>query len=80
MKFIIHTKKTKYAPAEREDQKTILNAGDYIDQQLYNALVEKYPNSKFNLNMVRTFKETHGFVGNSGGPVKSNIRQPLSSV
>jgi rod shape-determining protein MreB len=56
-----------------EDQKTVLNAGDYIDQQLYNALVEKYPDSTFNMNMVRTFKENHGFVGNSSGPINVDI-------
>jgi len=45
-----------------EDQKTILNAGDYIDDQLFSYLIEKYPNSKFNKNMVRLFKEKFSFV------------------
>jgi rod shape-determining protein MreB len=49
-------------PSE-EDQKTILTAGDYIDEQLYSYLNEKYPNSKFNKNMVRLFKEQYSFVG-----------------
>jgi rod shape-determining protein MreB len=48
-------------PSE-EDQRTILTAGDYIDEQLYNYLIEKYPNSKFNKNMVRQFKEKFSFV------------------
>lgn len=48
-------------PAE-EDQKTIMTAGDYIDDQLYSYLSEKYPNSKFNKNMVRQFKEQYSFV------------------
>ena len=48
-------------PAE-EDQKTILTAGDYIDEQLFSYLSEKYPNSKFNKNMVRLFKEQYSFV------------------
>lgn len=48
-------------PSE-EDQKTILTAGDYIDEQLFNSLIEKYPNSKFNKNMVRIFKEQFSFV------------------
>ena len=48
-------------PSE-EDQKTILTAGDYIDEQLFNSLIEKYPNSKFNKNMVRQFKEKFSFV------------------
>ena len=48
-------------PSE-EDQRTILTAGDYIDEQLFNYLIEKYPNSKFNKNMVRQFKEKFSFV------------------
>lgn len=48
-------------PSE-EDQRTIFTAGDYIDEQLFNYLIEKYPNSKFNKNMVRQFKEKFSFV------------------
>ncbi|MHB8881807.1 MAG: MamK family actin-like protein [Thermodesulfovibrionales bacterium] len=48
-------------PSE-EDQKTILAAGDYIDDQLYSYLIEKYPGSRFNKNMVRQFKEQYSFV------------------
>lgn len=59
-------------PAE-EDQRTILTAGDYIDNQLYKLLSEKYPSSAFNLNMVRQFKEQHSFVGHVKGQVKVQI-------
>jgi rod shape-determining protein MreB len=48
-------------PSE-EDQKTILTAGDYIDEQLFSGILQRYPNSKFNKNMVRQFKEKHSFV------------------
>ncbi|NLT65413.1 MAG: hypothetical protein GXX84_02275 [Acidobacteria bacterium] len=48
-------------PSE-EDQKTIFTAGDYVDEQLYSLLLQKYPNSKFNRNMVRQFKEQFSFV------------------
>jgi rod shape-determining protein MreB len=48
-------------PSE-EDQKTILTAGDYIDDQLFSYLSEKYPNARFNKNMVRQFKEQYSFV------------------
>ena len=53
-----------------EDQKTILTAGDYIDEQLFSYLNEKYPNSYFNKNMVRKYKEQYSFVG----AVKSEIQ------
>jgi rod shape-determining protein MreB and related proteins len=45
------------------DQKTILTAGDYVDEQLCSYLSEKYPESRFTVNMVRQFKEKHSFVG-----------------
>jgi rod shape-determining protein MreB len=59
-------------PAE-EDQKTILTAGDYIDDQLFSYLTEKYPNSKFNKNMVRQFKEEHSFVRDVPDDMKVEI-------
>jgi rod shape-determining protein MreB len=49
-------------PSE-EDQRTILTAGDYIDQQLFTLLEERYPQADFNLNMIRRFKEQYSFVG-----------------
>jgi rod shape-determining protein MreB and related proteins len=56
-----------------DDQRTILSAGDYIDQQLYNFLAEKFPTADFNKNMVRHFKEQHGFVGQINGTVRVEI-------
>jgi rod shape-determining protein MreB len=46
-----------------DDQRTIVMAGDYIDQQLYSLIKEKYPQSNFNVNMVRLYKEKYAFVG-----------------
>jgi rod shape-determining protein MreB len=59
-------------PAE-EDQKTILTAGDYIDDQLFSYMKEKYPNSTFNKNMVRQFKEQYSFVGEIPGEIQVEI-------
>jgi rod shape-determining protein MreB len=59
-------------PAE-EDQKTLLMAGDHVDEQLYSYLSEKYPNARFNLNMVRQYKENFSFVGENPGDVKVEI-------
>jgi rod shape-determining protein MreB len=59
-------------PSE-EDQKTILAAGDYIDEQLFSYLNEKYPNSKFNKNMVRQFKERYSFVGETSDEIKVEL-------
>jgi len=59
-------------PAE-EDQRTVLTAGDYIDQQLFSLLEERYPKADFNLNMVRRFKEKHSFVGKRDKDVEVEI-------
>jgi rod shape-determining protein MreB len=59
-------------PSE-EDQKTILSAGDNIDEQLFSYLTEKYPNSKFNRNMVRQFKEQFSFVRDTPDDIRVEI-------
>ncbi|HWR97260.1 MAG TPA: MamK family actin-like protein [Candidatus Methanoperedens sp.] len=56
-------------PAE-EDQRTLLQAGDYIDDQLFSYLQERYPRSTFNKNMVRQWKEQFSFVGDSPEEIK----------
>jgi rod shape-determining protein MreB len=56
-------------PAE-EDQRSILMAGDYVDEQLLKLLSEKHPEADFSLNTVRKFKEKHGFAGDSKRRVK----------
>lgn len=56
-----------------EDQKTILTAGDYIDEQFFSYLSEKYPGSKFNVNMVRQFKEKHSFVGKPNAVIQVEL-------
>jgi len=59
-------------PSE-EDQRTIFTAGDYIDEQLFNYLIEKCPNSKFNKNMVRQFKERFSFVREIDEPIRVEL-------
>jgi rod shape-determining protein MreB len=56
-------------PSE-EDQRTLLQAGDYIDDQLFSYLQERYPRSTFNRNMVRQWKEQFSFVGESPEEIK----------
>ncbi|MHB8790823.1 MAG: MamK family actin-like protein [Desulfobulbaceae bacterium] len=56
-----------------EDQRTVLTAGDYIDQQLFNFLDERFPHSDFNLNMVRRFKEEFSFIGEPERAIKVDI-------
>ncbi|MBA4372785.1 MAG: hypothetical protein C0402_07955 [Thermodesulfovibrio sp.] len=56
-----------------DDQKTILTAGDYVDDQLFSYLVEKYPSARFNKNMVRQFKEQYSFVKDMAEDIQVEI-------
>ena len=56
-----------------DDQRTLVTAGDYIDEHLFAMLKEKYPDSDFNLNMVRKFKEQHSYVGKAKGKIEVEI-------
>ena len=56
-----------------DDQRTTVSAGDYIDQKLFDMLKEKYPESDFNINMVRGWKEEFSFVGANKGKIEVDI-------
>jgi len=47
---------------EQQDQITLDEAGDFIDEKLSTLIHKKYPKAQFNVNMVRALKERHGFV------------------
>jgi rod shape-determining protein MreB len=46
-----------------EDQRTISNAGDWLDEQLARLIRERYPQAQFSIHMVREWKERSSFVG-----------------
>jgi rod shape-determining protein MreB and related proteins len=58
-----------------EDQRSLSTAGDYVDQQLFKLLSDKYPQADFTLTMVRRFKEKFGFVG--AGAKKIEVEIPV---
>jgi len=47
---------------EEEDQITLDEAGDHVDELLSQLIQEKYPDAQFTVNMIRKLKERHGFV------------------
>ena len=49
-------------PAE-DDQRTLPNAGDAIDQRLFKSLQERHPQAQFSIHTVRSWKEKFSFVG-----------------
>ena len=46
-----------------DEQRTLPNAGDAIDQRLFSSLQERYPHAQFTIHAVRAWKEKHSFVG-----------------
>jgi len=46
-----------------EDQRTLPQAGDWVDEQLQRMIGEHYPAARFSIHMVREWKEKHSFVG-----------------
>ncbi len=56
-----------------EDQRTLPNAGDWVDEQLKTLLGEHHPGLAVSIHTVREWKESHGFVGNTKGPVTVTV-------
>src|SRR5574341_940115 len=46
-----------------EDQRTVPNAGDSIDEQLEKLIRERHPEAQFSIHMIRQGKERWSFVG-----------------
>jgi len=46
-----------------EDQKTLPNAGDSIDEQFVKLIRERHPDAQFSIHMLREWKEKWSFVG-----------------
>ncbi len=58
---------------QQEDQITLDQAGDYVDEKLLGQTREKYPEAQFNVNMVRSLKEQYGFVSNNADRVTARF-------
>jgi rod shape-determining protein MreB len=52
-----------------EDQRTLTNAGDSVDEHLATLLRNKMPDGRFSIYMVRDWKEKGSFVGEPKDPV-----------
>ena len=52
-----------------EDQRTLTQAGDFVDEQLARLLRERHPQAQFSIHMVRGWKEESSFVGETKTPV-----------
>lgn len=52
-----------------EDQRTLPNAGDSVDEQLSKLVRERYPEAQVSAHMIREWKEGNSFVGKPKGRV-----------
>ncbi|MGH7825308.1 MAG: rod shape-determining protein [Candidatus Binatia bacterium] len=56
-----------------DDQRTLHNAGDWIDEQLAKLLRERHPDAQFSIHMIREWKERWSFVGEPKTRVAVNV-------
>lgn len=56
-----------------EDQRTLTNAGDWVDEQLYTLLGERHPGMSVSIHTVRDWKEEYSFIGKAPGKVQVSI-------
>jgi len=57
-----------------KDQITTVKGGDYIDERLEAAILQKYFDVQLTRNLVRHIKEEHAFVGEPEEPVIVSLR------
>ncbi len=53
-----------------DDQRTLPNAGDSVDELLLKQISENHPSAQVSIFMAREWKEKHGFVGKAQQRVK----------
>ncbi|MGD8440219.1 MAG: rod shape-determining protein [Holophagae bacterium] len=56
-----------------EDQRTLTNAGDWVDEQLHTLLAERHPGISVSIHTVRDWKEKHSFIGAESGPITVSV-------
>jgi rod shape-determining protein MreB len=55
---------------EAEDQLTLSTAGNFLDNEISQAILKKYPDVQLTPKIIRMIKEKYGFVSNTADPVK----------
>ena len=58
---------------EEQDQITLDEAGDFVDQKLSDMVRKKYPKAQFTINMIRILKERYGFVSENADRVTASF-------
>ncbi len=58
---------------DEDDQITLDQAGDFVDEKLSKLIGKKYPQAQFTINMIRKLKESHGFVSENSDRVMARF-------
>jgi rod shape-determining protein MreB len=56
-----------------DEQRTLPNAGDWVDEQLHKVLLERHEGLSVSIHTVREWKEEWGFLGKPAQPVKVTV-------
>ncbi len=56
-----------------EDQRTLTNAGDWVDEQFHTLLAERHPGISVSIHTVRDWKEQYSFIGREADPVTVSV-------
>lgn len=58
---------------DREDQVTLKTAGNFLDNELMKAILEKFPDVQITPHIVKRIKEKYGYVSDVSEPVKVTL-------
>jgi len=61
--------------AEEDDQITLTEAGNYLDQVLREAILQQYPDVQLSAKIIKRIKEKYGYVRDTTEPVKVTLTQ-----
>ncbi len=61
-----------------DEQRTLTNAGDWIDERLAQLVADRHPEAKVSVHMLREWKEAHSFVGKAKTPIV--VTAPVDGV
>ncbi len=58
---------------DADDQLTLPYAGNFLDEVLSKAILEKYPDVQLSAKIIREIKEKHGYVADHSDPVEVTL-------
>jgi rod shape-determining protein MreB len=60
---------------EEEDQITLTTAGNFLDNEISQAILKRYPDVQITPKIIRSIKEKYGFVSDTADPIHVVLNQ-----